>query len=93
MEAGYNMIMAPRILIDEHPPDNTTSWSFEHCEPVPARRRKQLFHADWDRDSARHLMLYVAEEPQIGLDFSYLGLQWQIVDYRDGWIARLVVND
>ena len=38
-------------------------------------------------------MLYVAEEPHVGLEFTYHGLDWQIVDYRDGWVARLLVNE
>jgi hypothetical protein len=37
-------------------------------------------------------MLYVAEEPRVGLEFSYHGLDWQIVDYRDGWVAKLLVD-
>ncbi|MFV2071460.1 MAG: hypothetical protein ACC742_02255 [Thermoanaerobaculales bacterium] len=85
--------MAPRILFDEHALETTQPWLFERQEETQTCCRRQLFNTDWDRDSTDHLMLYLAEEPQIGLDFSYLGLRWQIVDYRDGWIARLVVDD
>ena len=38
------------------------------------------------------LLLWVAQEPEIGLRFAYDGLVWEIVDYRDGWIARLVTG-
>jgi hypothetical protein len=34
-------------------------------------------------------MLYVPEEPRVGLAFSYHGLDWRIVDYSDGWVAQL----
>ena len=37
-------------------------------------------------------MLYVADDPQIGDEFSYNGLSWRIVDYRNGWVARLLVD-
>jgi hypothetical protein len=36
--------------------------------------------------------LYVAEEPRVGLEFRYYGLDWRIVDYRNGWIARMLVG-
>ena len=53
---------------------------------------RQLLDADWHDSEAEPLMLYVAEEPRVGLDFTYHGLSWQIVDYRDGWIAKLLVD-
>ncbi len=37
-------------------------------------------------------MLYVAEEPRIGDEFSYNDLRWRVIDYRDGWIAELLVR-
>jgi len=48
--------------------------------------------ADWDNDQAPALLLYLSEEPEIGLQFRYSGVDWEIVDYRDGWIARLLVE-
>ena len=36
-------------------------------------------------------MLYLAGEPRIGDEFSYNDLEWRIIDYRDGWIAELLV--
>ena len=47
--------------------------------------------ADWNDQDALPLLLYLADEPEIGRQFSYGGARWEIVDYQDGWIARLVV--
>ena len=46
--------------------------------------------ADWGDPQAPPLLLYLAEEPEIGREFEYGGARWEIVDYQDGWIARLV---
>jgi len=51
----------------------------------------QLAHADWENSTDQALMLYLSEEPAIGDEFSYNGVQWRIIDYRDGWVARLLV--
>jgi hypothetical protein len=59
--------------------------------PPPAAAR-QLLDADWEDSTAAPLMLYVAEEPRVGLEFSYHGLDWEIIDYRNGWIAKLLVD-
>jgi len=48
--------------------------------------------ADWDDESAPALLLYLAEEPSIGTRFQYGEVEWEVVDYRDGWVARLVVD-
>jgi hypothetical protein len=65
------------------------------CTPMsrnaPPPASNQLVHIDWESQTDDSLMLYLAEEPQIGAEFSYNGLEWRIVDYRDGWIARLLV--
>ncbi len=58
--------------------------------PPPARRR-QLAIADWDEATADQLILFVPDEPLIGDEFSYNGVRWQVVDYRDGWIARILL--
>ena len=60
-------------------------------EPVAARAPGPAF-ADWDDPNAPPLLLYLAEEPEIGREFEYGGARWEIVDYQDGWIARLVVT-
>jgi hypothetical protein len=59
---------------------------------IPPLVTRQLLVADWENSETEPLMLYVAEEPRVGLEFSYHGLSWQIVDYRDGWVARLLVE-
>ena len=59
---------------------------------IPPPTTRQLLDADWEDTTSEPLMLYVSEEPRVGLEFSYHGLSWQIVDYRDGWIARLLVD-
>jgi len=47
--------------------------------------------ADFGDPGAPPLLLYLADEPEIGREFEYGGARWEIVDYQDGWIARLVV--
>jgi len=59
---------------------------------IPPPITRQLLDADWEDSKDEPLMLYVAEEPSVGLEFDYHGLSWQIVDYRDGWVARLLVD-
>ncbi len=59
-------------------------------EPVPARGPGPAF-ADWNDPDTPPLLLYLADEPEIGREFEYGGARWEIVDYQDGWIARLVV--
>jgi hypothetical protein len=60
-------------------------------EPVPARGPGPAL-ADWGDPNAPPLLLYLADEPEIGREFKYGGARWEIVDYQDGWIARLVVT-
>jgi hypothetical protein len=83
--------MNPRIVLDET--------EFENLTVVPPKTGNlpvsavspHLAHADWESPTDDALMLYLAEDPQIGVEFSYNGLEWRIVDYRDGWVARLLV--
>jgi hypothetical protein len=65
--------------------------------PYPAARRAAPdspapIFADWDDDRSPTLLLFLAEEPEIGRQFSYDGVDWEIIDYRDGWVARLLVG-
>lgn len=53
--------------------------------PPPAANERDL--AD-----ENPLLLYLADEPEIGREFTYGGARWEIVDYQDGWVARLVVT-
>jgi hypothetical protein len=59
---------------------------------IPPPFTRQLLDADWENSKDEPLMLYVAEEPRVGLEFSYHGLSWEIVDYRDGWVAKMLVD-
>lgn len=77
--------MALRITLGEDPADRRPA-------PRPAAvREPAAAAADWGDPCAPPLLLYLTEEPEIGLRFEYGGARWEIVDYQDGWIARLVV--
>jgi hypothetical protein len=82
--------MNPRIQLDESTPEEPLARMTDSSRP-PATAR-QLLDADWENTDAEPLLLYVAEEPRVGLEFSYHGLDWQIVDYHDGWVAKMVVE-
>ena len=82
--------MSPRIHLDESVSGTQIIAAFEGENPPPAIR--QLLDADWEDSETEPLMLYVAEEPCVGLEFSYHGLSWQIVDYQEGWVAKLLVD-
>ena len=82
--------MNPRIQLDETAVDPLTVTTVDDQAPPPVTR--QLLDANWEDSSAQSLMLYVAEEPRVGLEFSYHGLDWEIVEYRDGWVAKLMVD-
>ena len=55
-----------------------------HYGPGPA-------YAEWDDSRVAGLLLYLADEPEIGQRFTYGGATWEIIDYHDGWVAQLVV--
>ena len=59
-------------------------------ETRPAYHRHPAF-LDSNDDRNPAMLLYLPDEPEIGRRFRYGGVEWEIVDYRDGWIARLVV--
>jgi len=82
--------MSPRFDLDESVSRAPIVATVSGEIPSPVTR--QLLDADLDDSEAEPLMLYVAEEPRVGLEFSYHGLSWQIVDYRDGWVAKLLVD-
>jgi len=82
--------MSPRIHFDESESDLPFVATAKVANPPPLNR--QLLEADWENPTPETLMLYVADDPQIGDEFSYHGLGWRIVDYRNGWVARLLVD-
>jgi hypothetical protein len=59
------------------------------AEPPPLNR--QLADIDWESMTDDGLKIYLSDEPGIGEEFTYNGVRWRIVDYRDGWVARLLV--
>jgi hypothetical protein len=82
--------MNPRFELDESVSDEPVALHPE-TPPFPSAAR-YLLDADWEGSEAEPLILYVAEEPRVGLEFSYHGLEWQIVEYDDGWVARMLVD-
>ena len=60
--------------------------------PTGNRRTAEPLLASLDDPYAPPLLLFVADEPEIGKRFHYLGVEWEIVDYDNGWVARLIVG-
>lgn len=82
--------MTPRIQLDESLPEVPIAPVATGGTLSPGARH--LLDADWENPTSETLMLYLADEPRIGDEFSYHGLRWMIVDYRNGWVARLLVD-
>ena len=83
--------MTPRItLIDDAPDQAPAPHPAAVGDRVSPRAASPAF-ADWDDPGAPPLLLYLADEPELGREFEYGGARWEIVDYQDGWVARLVV--
>jgi hypothetical protein len=84
--------MAVRIMLSD---EDTAAAGvpFVPAGPRTAPRQSSVpAFADWDDDRSPALRLFLADEPEIGRRFSYSGVEWEIVDYRDGWVARLLVD-
>ena len=82
--------MQARIELDETAPE-APFFAGTGLPPLRALNRL-LATPDGDDSATDPLMLYVAEEPHVGLEFSYNGLDWRIVEYDDGWIAKMVME-
>ena len=52
-----------------------------------------LLGGDDDAGADRPLLLYLPDEPAVGRRFRYQDLEWEGVEYRNGWLARLVVDE
>ena len=90
IETRYAREMGPRIQLDDSAPnDSVIRVTKPVGSPPPSR---QLLDADWEDSKAGTLVLYVAEEPRAGLEFSHHGLACQIVEYDDRWIAKMPVD-
>ena len=72
LETRYTRAMDPRIQLDESHSD-TPVGQIPVTSPPPATAR-HLLDADWESSEGDPLMLYVAEEPRVGLEFSYNGV-------------------
>lgn len=83
--------MTQRICFDDSAESPPKISVFEPVLPAPPPAR-QLALAEWDRSAPSILKLYLEDEPEVGQVFRYNGLDWQIVEYRNGWIARLIVE-
>ena len=83
-------MMNPRFQFDESVSDEPLGLHIEGSPPTTTPRH--LLDVDWDHDDAEPLRLYVSEEPRVGLEFSYHGLEWRIVEYDGGWIAKMLVD-
>lgn len=83
--------MTPRISLDDTAPEGAVINSAPPLDFQPFVGSRQLAVTDWDGKTADHLVLFLAEEPGIGDQFSYNGIQWQVVDYCDGWVARILL--
>jgi hypothetical protein len=84
--------MTVRITLSD---DETTAAGIPIVPPVKRtapREQSVPAFADWDDDQRPALLLFLADEPEIGRRFSYSGVDWEIVDYRNGWVARLLVD-
>ena len=83
--------MNPRISLDDSILGDEAVRSVQSPKiPSPSGYR-QLASTDWDRSTPDHLVLFLPDEPRIGDQFSYNGVQWQVVDYSDGWVARILL--
>ena len=90
---GYDRRMTPQIELDDRPTRQPRG-SVVRSRPAAGRDRRDrplLADPDWHRRGRDALLLFVSDEPAIGERFRYHGSTWEIVDYRDGWVARLVV--
>jgi hypothetical protein len=81
-------------LCDDAPPPSDRRPTARPAVRAPleeARVREPLL-ADLDDPYVPPLLLYLGDEPEIGRRFHYAGVEWEIVDYDNGWVARLIVG-
>jgi hypothetical protein len=84
--------MFPRITLEQDSEERrefSASRAKPETAPGPSRH---LAHANWEVQNSVTLTLYFSGEPRIGEEFSYNDLRWKVIDYRDGWIAELLVR-
>lgn len=84
--------MTLRILLDETGGGPT----LPPLAPRPARHAAPVAVtlANGEPEDAQSVMLLTLyDQPEVGKRFRYQDLEWEIVEYRNGWLARLVVDD
>ena len=85
--------MEMRIVLDEGGPPAVPTLRRRGRRPRrPQRALTAVVHDEKSREQ-RPLLLYLADEPAVGTRFRYQDLDWEVVEYRDGWLARLVVDE
>jgi len=84
--------MKLRIMLSDEPPAAPTLPIVAADPRVEPPESSAPVFADWDDTEAQALVLFLPDEPELGRRFAYSGVEWEIVDYRDGWIARLLVD-
>jgi hypothetical protein len=85
--------MFPRITLDKNSEEMlefSASRVGSETAPGPSRH---LAHANWEVRDSDTLTLYFSGEPRIGEEFSYNDLRWRVIDYRDGWVAEMLVRE
>ncbi len=83
--------MSSRIELDESESGNRVLLLGAGDSAAPSSAQS-LIDATWENQSPDSMILYLSEEPGIGDEFTYNGVEWRIIDYRDGWIATLLVD-
>ena len=84
--------MALRITLCDDQPSTSRVPIVSSAPRISDREPSVPVFADWDDTAFPALLLYLGDEPEIGKRFSYSGVEWEIVDYHDGWIARMLVD-
>ena len=84
--------MAVRITLSDDEPASGRLPTVPPVHRITPRELSVPAFADWDDDRLPALLLFLADEPEIGRRFRYSGVEWEIVDYRNGWVARLLVD-
>jgi hypothetical protein len=84
--------MTLRILLNEDEPQSRGIAIVPPCRRAASRGDSLPAFADWDDVQVPALLLYLSDEPEVGKRFRYAEVDWEIVDYRDGWVARMMVD-
>jgi len=84
--------MALRISFCDADPPSLGGGAAVSEPPIDDRHAVEPLLAAGDDPHVPPLLLYLGDEPEIGRRFRYYDVEWEIVDYDDGWVARLIVG-